>query len=469
MKKILTSLFAFFAMATVALAQVDAGIDTRLPLGNNRWLSSKDSTGFRDLPMIKMDSSGNLTFNTDTSKTFIFQVNKVTKFALGATGGTITGLSAVPADAGTTPGEYIFTSSATSQQAVLAQGTADTAGVVIDIDKSRKTDGTADTIVASGDTIGTINFKGANGATFDTAAAIIAKVDATPGASADMPGSLDFQLSPDGSATLASVLKLTNDKQATFAGNIIQSAPNIGAIIGKATVAGDAGTTPGAYIFTPSATSSQLVLAQGTASTAGAVLDILKSRATDGTADTIIQAADTIGTINFKGSNGSTFDIAARIVALSENTPGASTDMPGSLDFQVTPDGSATPLSALKLQSTGIGTFSQVPVMPGMNVPTANEEAVAGAGTTVADAAALSATKHVHQITGANGTVGWKFATAVTGQVEILLSTTAGVPKIYAVSGGSCNGGGADVACTLLSGISPHICWASSANAWICG
>ncbi len=103
----------------------------------------------------------------------------------------------------------------------------------------------------------------------------------------------------------------------------------------------------------------------------------------------------------------------------------------------------------------------------GLNVGT-NVESVAGAGTTVSDAAALSGSKHFHQITGANGTVGWKFATATVGQVEFLLSTTAGVPKVYAVAGGTCNGGGADVACTLVTGIVAHVCYATATNAWIC-
>lgn len=104
----------------------------------------------------------------------------------------------------------------------------------------------------------------------------------------------------------------------------------------------------------------------------------------------------------------------------------------------------------------------------GLNFPAANFETVAGAGSTVSDAAALSATKHVHQITGANGTLGWKFASATAGQFEVLLNTTAGVAKVYAVAGGTCNGGSADAACTLLSGIAPHLCYATAANAWIC-
>lgn len=97
-------------------------------------------------------------------------------------------------------------------------------GPVVDLFKTRATSGAATTIVNSGDTLGQLKFFGANGTTYDPGAIIIAKVDATPGASADMPGSLDFQLSPDGSATPASVLKLTNDKLATFTGKLTSTA-----------------------------------------------------------------------------------------------------------------------------------------------------------------------------------------------------------------------------------------------------
>lgn len=96
-------------------------------------------------------------------------------------------------------------------------------------------------------------------------------------------------------------------------------------------------------------------------------------------------------------------------------------------------------------------------------------DTVAGAGTTVADAAALSATSFVHRITGANGTVGWKFVTATPiGSVQILLNTTAGVAKIYGESGSTVNGGAADAAFTALTGIKPIICIKTAALTYIC-
>lgn len=97
-------------------------------------------------------------------------------------------------------------------------------------------------------------------------------------------------------------------------------------------------------------------------------------------------------------------------------------------------------------------------------------EAVAGAGTTVADAAQLAGgATTVHRITGANGTVGWKFSTATPiGSVQILLNTTAGVAKIYGESGSTINGAAADAAFTALTGIKPIICIKTAALTYLC-
>jgi len=96
-------------------------------------------------------------------------------------------------------------------------------------------------------------------------------------------------------------------------------------------------------------------------------------------------------------------------------------------------------------------------------------EVVAGAGTTVSDAAALSGSKVVHQITGANGTVGWKFPTTTqVGTTHILQNTTAGVAKVYAAAGGTVNGAAVDAAFSALTGIKPIVCISTGADTWIC-
>jgi len=77
-----------------------------------------------------------------------------------------------------------------------ATGAGSAPGIVLGKSKS----GTllTNVIVASGDTLGSIEFSGANGTSFDTAASITAAVDGTPGATAQMPGRLIFSTTADG-------------------------------------------------------------------------------------------------------------------------------------------------------------------------------------------------------------------------------------------------------------------------------
>lgn len=124
-------------------------------------------------------------------------------------------------------------------------------------------------------------------------------------------------------------------------------------------------------------------------------------------------------------------------------------------------------VSSSGLSSSAVVSTGQI-TGTGLVFPVANYETLAGAGTTVADAAALSATKHIHQITGANGTVGWKFAASTAGQFEILLNGTAGVAKIYANTGGTVNGGSVNAAFSALTGIKPILCISTAVDTWIC-
>lgn len=123
--------------------------------------------------------------------------------------------------------------------------------------------------------------------------------------------------------------------------------------------------------------------------------------------------------------------------------------------------------AVISIAKTPAATFSST----GSTIPPllTTSETVAGAGTTVSDAAALSGTKYVHQITGANGTVGWKFVTATpVGSVQILLNTTAGVAKIYGESGSTVNGGSVDAAFSALTGVKPIICIKTAALTYLC-
>jgi hypothetical protein len=76
--------------------------------------------------------------------------------------------------------------------------------------KSRGARGGDFTIVQSGDELGNIPFDGADGSAWRSGANIRALVDGTPGSS-DMPGRVEIQTSPDGSATLATRLTIKNN------------------------------------------------------------------------------------------------------------------------------------------------------------------------------------------------------------------------------------------------------------------
>ena len=77
-----------------------------------------------------------------------------------------------------------------------------------------------------------------------------------------------------------------------------------------------------------------------------------KSRGTTISSEGVVQLNDPLGFINWSGADGNTQEIAARIAAYVDGTPG-NQDMPGRLSFQTTPDGSDTPVERLQINSVG--------------------------------------------------------------------------------------------------------------------
>lgn len=85
---------------------------------------------------------------------------------------------------------------------------ADAVGSEIILQKSRGASIGTNTIVSSGDVVGKITFKGANGTGYTDLAAIQAAVDTTPGASNDMPGRITFSTTADASGTLTERMRM---------------------------------------------------------------------------------------------------------------------------------------------------------------------------------------------------------------------------------------------------------------------
>jgi hypothetical protein len=85
----------------------------------------------------------------------------------------------------------------------------------------------------------------------------------------------------------------------------------------------------------------------------GPALTLFKSRNATVGGNTIVVNGDTLGEVSFVGANGTGYDVAASIRALVDGTPGASADMPGSLTFSTSADGSATPTERARITSAG--------------------------------------------------------------------------------------------------------------------
>lgn len=145
------------------------------------------------------------------------------------------------------------------------------------------------TIVAANDSLGGIFWMGADGSTgFDPAASIIAEVAGTPGASADMPGRILFQTSPDASQTPATRMTILSGAVTVAQAQLGTAGTSTGALIlagatsgtARITVAAAAGAClsyvlPAAYA---ACTGYQLTCnASGTLSWAAASLGALKN------------------------------------------------------------------------------------------------------------------------------------------------------------------------------------------------
>lgn len=182
--------------------------------------------------------------------------------AITAGFGVILGTTAINSDTTATM-FHAQGDSAVARQASFTQATADANGNVVTFYKTRKTDGTADTVVVNGDKIITFQFKGADGATFQNAAAIVAGIDAVPGGS-DMPGFVDFQTTTDGGTTLSSALRLGNSQSVTFTGSLVNSTAGKTLSIKGGGAAATAGTftcngVTGVVVSTTSASASMVL------------------------------------------------------------------------------------------------------------------------------------------------------------------------------------------------------------------
>lgn len=197
----------------------------------------------------------------------------------------------------------------------------------------------SETVVASGDETGEIFFWGHDGTQYRTAGNIRCIIDGavTGGGAADMPGRLEFQTTPDGSATLVTAMAIreTGDLE------LWDASGNVAMLWDR--------SYDQLYLYNRTYASADLSL--WTADAAGfSRFFFNRGRGNIGT-PTIISSLDELGAIYFRGHDGVAYQQAAAIVAMVDTTPGAG-DMPGRLVLQTSLDGTVTPEARITIGSS---------------------------------------------------------------------------------------------------------------------
>ena len=84
----------------------------------------------------------------------------------------------------------------------------------------------------------------------------------------------------------------------------------------------------------------------------GAKLQLNRARSSDGTTNTVLSTNDLIGSIEWKGNDGTNFTSAAKIDAFVDAGTGTD-DMPGRLVFYTSADGSGVPTERMRIDKDG--------------------------------------------------------------------------------------------------------------------
>lgn len=261
---------------------------------------------------------------------------------------------------------------------LVQSASASAAGNELLFYRGRGTDPDTPTISQASDVLGNIRFRGYDGAAYQNAALIRASIDGTPGAG-DMPGMLSFWTVPDTvSTTLAERLRINAAGQTLIDDGTV-SLPGLGWISDPNTGlyrvgADDLALALGgfqSYRFQTGGLTMQRTASGGSdqasyqvycAGDAAANLPtvVLARARTSIASPSIVSSADVLGIIGFYGHDGSAYRAGANITVGVYTTPGAN-DMPGQMDFNVTPDGSTTPIPVLSLRSAAIGFYGATP------------------------------------------------------------------------------------------------------------
>jgi hypothetical protein len=218
--------------------------------------------------------------------------------------------------------------------ASVARYSNDSTGPYLSLYKSRGAAIGTNTGVNDADELGTISFEGADSAGNRFAGATIQAYVADAVGAAEMPGGLIFSTTPNASTTLTEAMRI-NDAQQVIVGGLTDGL--------TLTVAGDS-YTPKFQIRGQGMALSSIA----SASDEAAVIAFAKGNG----GLTQVDDDETLGIISWSGYTDTGWANAALIKAEVDGTPGSG-DIPTRITFWTSPDGSATPVEAMRITQAG--------------------------------------------------------------------------------------------------------------------
>lgn len=315
---------------------------------NNTYLKAQNAAGNANIDMLKVDAGDETILNSDAGDSVHIQIASDAQRLYNFTAASDIALNLTWGDGGTTAVQVMS----------VTAGNSDA-----DDDSSLALAGGGGGLTTDGSRGGIIILRGNEVASSGGSISLLAGNASTANINLNIEDSSSQVNIKD--ITTGTLWSFTNSgalvADSTNAGSIVMAKAATGLVAGEATRA--AAVTTATTLAVPlylsaAASGTHLAAFVGSgASASGPEASYFKTRATSGAATTIVQSGDVLGKLNFYGANGTTYDPAAQIIVTSGGTPGASTDMPGKIDFLTSPDGSVTPASALSLSAAKLATF----------------------------------------------------------------------------------------------------------------
>jgi len=309
---------------------------------------------------------GAITYD-NPNNALIFQANAAERMRIDSSGRLLVGTSTASED------YKLQVNGVYTGTFVRASGSG---GPIVSIKRTRGNLPNLYTIVQNNDSLGTLQWAGADGSTYISAASIEAKVDGTPGAN-DMPGRLVFSTTADGASSPTERMRIDSSGNV----GIGTSSPSQKLQVTSGNILLD-GTDQYIYLSNDadqwlSANAASNYLRIGTANTerlridssgrllvgttsafisgdekklqmlhAGAGAEIILGRD-----DQSVGSGNSLGAIKFVGNAGS-YQIGAEIEAKADGTQGDN-DKPTRLEFSTTADGASSPTERMRIDSSG--------------------------------------------------------------------------------------------------------------------